>query len=66
MATIAVMFLSAKAARYLGLSVRVARDQVCEGRIMLLLQFGDSRFVRLEQAEQIVGLELLHDGWSYR
>jgi hypothetical protein len=29
---------------------------------MQLLQFGDSRFVCLQQAEQIVGFELLHDG----
>jgi hypothetical protein len=48
MAAIAAMFLSAKACENLGLSFRVARDQVCEGRIMLPLQFGDSRFVRLE------------------
>jgi len=33
---------------------------------MQLLQFGDSRFVCLQQAEQIVGFELLHDGWSCR
>jgi hypothetical protein len=56
----AAMFPVSQSCENLGLPFRIARDQVCEGRIMQLLQFGDSRFVRLEQAEQNSGLELLH------